>query len=277
LVQFDKMCIQSLQKVKDAMEAWEKYHGKFVDEKSTALRVQIVIDADESWITDRPTNDIPLVEVSDEMMDIESSEKASHSTPNNEYTPRVSSITSSNQSKQVDTDRIRSGQDTRGPASKAESGRETKRALRDPTQGTSQQRPLLSRIGALSDSNLPKSGMVSFGAHTIVANPKNLTERIEASESSPPKKGLILPLIIPRGRMKRGPRRLAKYEVRRQQQQNVKPIPYPLPASTDSTLKKTPFRTPDGHWHPRGTTASYLDAEMDQYRQQGLMGLANKG
>ncbi|KAG9055720.1 hypothetical protein FS842_001433 [Serendipita sp. 407] len=42
------------QRAKDGMEAWEKYHGKIMDSSNNnVLRIQIVIDADETWLIPR--------------------------------------------------------------------------------------------------------------------------------------------------------------------------------------------------------------------------------
>lgn len=263
------------QKVKDAMEAWEKYHGKFVDGKSTALRVQIVVDADESWITDRPINEVPLMGDSDEVMDLEPSGNTSqphHSAKYTELVQRGSSMSSLNRSGNAATSKMRNGQDSSANVSEAP-GKDMKRESGGSTKASFQQRPLLSRIGALSDTHVPRSDTLSFGTHTITANPKSLSERIETPQMSLEKKGPNPPPIIPRGRIKRGPRRLAKYEARKQQMQSIGTNLHP---PMDNAPRKVPARSVEGPWQNRGTTASYLDAEMDQYRQQGLMGLMNK-
>ncbi|PVF92794.1 hypothetical protein CPB86DRAFT_777358 [Serendipita vermifera] len=247
------------QKVKDAMEAWEKYHGKFVDGKSTALRVQIVVDADESWITDRPINEVPLMGDSDE-----------ETLANPTIPPNI--MSSLNRSGNAATSKMRNGQDSSANVSEAP-GKDMKRESGGSTKASFQQRPLLSRIGALSDTHVPRSGTLCFGTHTITANPKSLSERIETPQMSLEKKGPNLPPIIPRGRIKRGPRRLAKYEARKQQMQSIGTNLHP---PMDNAPRKVPARSVEGPWQNRGTTASYLDAEMDQYRQQGLMGLMNK-
>ncbi|KAG8831051.1 hypothetical protein FRC17_003784 [Serendipita sp. 399] len=52
------------QKAKDSMAAWEMYHGKVLNSDDGALRVQIVIDADETWVIPRgDTEKEQLIEI----------------------------------------------------------------------------------------------------------------------------------------------------------------------------------------------------------------------
>lgn len=120
-------------------------------------------------------------------------------------------------------------------------------------------RPLLNRIGSVSsDSPNPKTdGSVVFGGHYIALNGHmtNLTSR-----------------PFSRMKVKKGPRRLAKLEARQRHNLALPPVPS---LHGPSIL---PTNAADGltrHQQAQPTRVD-LDAEMEEYRRRGLMGLSGQ-
>jgi hypothetical protein len=137
---------------------------------------------------------------------------------------------------------------------------------------------LLNRIGTVASlSNTVKavkgkpSGSIAFGGHSISLN---------GSVSSPPSMA-VHPMTsrttLPKGKIKKGPRRLAKLEARNQQLRDGAAITYSLPVPVHS-FSVQPNGVTNGASHAPSVrpTLVDLDAEMEEYRRTGLMGLSGR-
>ena len=118
--------------------------------------------------------------------------------------------------------------------------------------------PLIDRISSLANASFNAKavagGSVSFGGHSI-----SLNGSMTNSASTP----LTMEISRPKGKVKKGPRRLAKLEARKQWNSTA------LPAVPSTTIQANGMAS----YPPPRPKAVDLDAEMEEYRRAGLMGL----
>ena len=253
-------CITSVvsntrQREKDALEAWEQYNGKLIDGESRVLRVQIVVDADESWLTPVESRlDATATDERDMRMEVETTDTSTQ--------PRTGKLISAPTPSQPGGPIQRQDPPLRaGPTAK----RDGVRLLSNPP-------PLLNRIGAATSLdeiiNGTPRGSVAFGGHLI-------------SLSGPPSTPAItttLMLTPSRRWVKKGPKRLAKLEARKQQlQEGAAAITAPVAPTSFYTVQSSGLTNGTSHAPSGRSTVVDLDAEMEEYRRRGLMGLSTPG
>jgi hypothetical protein len=114
------------------------------------------------------------------------------------------------------------------------------------------------------------SGSVAFGGHSISLNGSvnsSAPVAMDVTASSSP---------LPKGKIKKGPRRLAKLEVRKQEMRDGAATAYSLPVP-ENPFAVQPNGLTNGAPHASSVrpTVIDLDAEMEEYRRSGLMGLSS--
>ncbi|KIM27765.1 hypothetical protein M408DRAFT_329917 [Serendipita vermifera MAFF 305830] len=244
------------QREKDALEAWEQYNGKLLDGNRKVLRVQIVVDADESWLNpaERPSDSSPLPQ-DDTMMDTEPIEAPS---ANLRVTEPKSELVTSSRGPSKATMSKTTGHVTSSRTQPMAPVSTVKQTNVKPSSKSVSALPLLDRIGspAAATSDLKNRGSITLGGHSIFldgsATGYSAVQTIPVHASGLPSKG----------RVKKGPRRLAKLEAHRQQRFDQPNLPSVYPMQPITNVGQ-PVR-------PR---AADLDAEMEEYRRSGLMGL----
>jgi len=112
------------------------------------------------------------------------------------------------------------------------------------------------------------NGSIAFGGHSISLN-SSPPMVVGAMASSP---------ALPKGKIKKGPRRLAKLEARKQELRNEAATAHSLPVQANPFAVQ-PNGVTNGASHASSVRPSVvdLDAEMEEYRRTGLMGLSSPG
>ena len=245
------------------MEAWEQYHGKRLDNDSTVLRVQIVIDADETWLipqdeqeSDSTTHsNLVSVKVGDIDRQMAIDENASNSSctiqpilPTSQFVRPKQRLSTG--LIQLSTPAAKAAQPIKNIGSK-----NLKKYSTDPVSNLS----LVQRIApSTSEANTPLGVPIVIGRHIITGiNPvmKGPSTNVIRTKAAKPLGKPANVVVAPKGKLKRGPRRMNKLAAR---QAEIIPI---NGVSTRSSA----------------ITAQDLDAEMEFYRKGGLMGLNGMG
>jgi hypothetical protein len=245
------------------MEAWEQYHGKLLDNDSTVLRVQIVIDADETWLIPQDergsgsTTDSDLIsgDVANRMAVDENVPNSSHTIP-----PASQPI---RPKQQLSTGPIQLTEPAAKPR-KAVSSKNLKKLSTSPLSNLS----LVQRIGP--STSKPDGAPIVIGGHIITGiNPVMnglSTDAVGVKAAKPLGKPANV-VVAPRGKLKRGPRRMNK--IAAGQAKNI-----PINDIRSSQLHR-PVK--NGSTGSSVITAQDLDAGMELYRRGGLMGLNGMG
>lgn len=230
------------------MEAWEKYHGKILDGDSTVLRVQIVIDADETWLlppTEREGNsgiELSTVGMEHEMALDEPSRVLSQPVHPQQTSNRATQVSLAPSSVKQDA-----------------SSSSPERSKKTPTINPLSTLSLVNRIGpSISEPKAHLNAPVTIGGHTIFGvNAVVSNALVKAAKPSGKPANVI---VASKGKIRKGPRRMNKVIALQTASLTTRPTQNPPPFGHVATKSKAP-------------SAQDLDAEMELYRKGGLMGL----
>jgi hypothetical protein len=250
------------------MDAWEQYHGKLLDNDSTVLRVQIVIDADETWLIPQDeresdsTTDSNLVSVKTGDMDHRMAIDENVPNPSHTIQPVLPASQIVHPKQQLPTPAAKAAQPVKVVSSKN---------FKKPSTGPVSTLSLVQRIGPSTSEAKARLGVpIVIGGHIITGiNPVMngpSTDVIRKKAAKPLGKPANV-VIAPRGKLKRGPRRMNKIAAR---QAKIIPIDGISALQIDRSIN-------NGATRASPITAQDLDAEMELYRKGGLMGLNGMG
>jgi hypothetical protein len=253
------------------MEAWEQYHGKLLDNDSTVLRVQVVIDADETWLIpqneqkNNSTTDSNLI--SDKIGDMDHQMAIDENMPNSsrEIQPVLPTSQLVHPTQQLSAGPIQPSI----PAAKAAKPKKvvsSKNSKKQPT-GPVSNLSLIQRISSSTSNAKACLDMpIVIGGHIITGiNPvmNGLSTDVTRAKAGKPVGKPANVVVAPRGKLKRGPRRMNKIAARQ--------------AIYGINALQTGRSANSGATKLNAITTQDLDAEMDLYRKGGLMGLNGMG